>query len=274
MNEKIPVNRLAQDVASQVGCDSSEAQQFIKDLFAYVEAEVSAGNDVTIPGLGRFSKSTLPSEPIAFEPDAEYAAELNADFEMFSPTELNEGVTEEALDAVCSSDTEESAETNVEETPSAPEEAPQTQTESEPEVSESIEPEKEDDENQPVKEEESIDEPAPVSVITELTEVETVTTEVEVAPASDASESIEVTAEAEPESQPQNEEIPPEPAPAVSQITAIPEQDEEYVIVRTRKSRFWTGFIIGLILGFALGVIAFVAYLVNISVITPEKLFN
>lgn len=289
MNEKIPVNRLAQEIAAAVGSSPSEVQQFIKDLFAYVEAEVSAGNDVSVPGLGRFSKSAVNGEPIAYEPDAEYAATLNADFEMFSPVELNDGVTEVAMEMAVTEDAVKEAEPDTElHRQSVAENEPEHETElqhntgpetvftapaatseddaevePDAEYSEDIvnEPEETDDS------EESEDEANHAAATDKSEKVSDVKEEV----------AVDIVTDAHVETIAEEEEViteQPETPAAEPLMAAIPEQEEEYVIVHGRKSRFWLGFIIGLVLGFAIGVIAFVAYLVNISVITPEKLFN
>lgn len=47
----------------------------------------------------------------------------------------------------------------------------------------------------------------------------------------------------------------------------------EYVVVRKSKSRFWLGLILGLLLGFATGVISFLAYIVKILDIQVENVF-
>lgn len=289
MNEKIPVNRLAQEIAAAVGSSPSEVQQFIKDLFAYVEAEVSAGNDVSVPGLGRFSKSAVNGEPIAYEPDAEYAATLNADFEMFSPVELNDGVTEEAMEMAVTEEAVKEAEPDTE-----LHQQPVAENEAEPETGlqhnkgqetvftapaatsedddAKVGPDAEDSEDI-VNEHEDADDSAESE------------DEANHAAATDKSEkvsdvkdelAVDIVTDAHVETIAEEEVITEQPeTPAAEPLmAAIPEQEEEYVIVHGRKSRFWVGFIIGLVLGFAIGVIAFVAYLVNISVITPEKLFN
>lgn len=293
MNEKIPVNRLAQEIAAAVGSSPSEVQQFIKDLFAYVEAEVSAGNDVSVPGLGRFSKSAVNGEPIAYEPDAEYAATLNADFEMFSPVELNDGVTEEAMEMAVTEEAVKEAEpdTELHRQPVAenePEPEPETETELQHNTGQEtiftapaatseddaeVEPDAEDCEdivNEPEDtddSEESEDEANHVAATDKSEKVSDVKDEL----------AVDIVTDAHVETIAEEEEViteQPETPAAEPLMAAIPEQEEEYVIVHGRKSRFWVGFIIGLVLGFAIGVIAFVAYLVNISVITPEKLFN
>lgn len=287
MNEKIPVNRLAQEIAAAVGSSPSEVQQFIKDLFAYVEAEVSAGNDVSVPGLGRFSKSAVNGEPIAYESDAEYAATLNADFEMFSPVELNDGVTEEAMEMAVTEEAVKEAEpdTELHRQPVA-ENEPEPETELQhntgPETiftaatsedDAKVEPDAEDSEdivNEPEEtddSEESEDEANHAAATDKSEKVSDVKEEV----------AVDIVTDAHVETIAEEEEViteQPETPAAEPLMAAIPEQEEEYVIVHGRKSRFWVGFIIGLVLGFAIGVIAFVAYLVNISVITPEKLFN
>lgn len=290
MNEKIPVNRLAQEIAAAVGSSPSEVQQFIKDLFAYVEAEVSAGNDVSVPGLGRFSKSAVNGEPIAYEPDAEYAATLNADFEMFSPVELNDGVTEEAMEmavmeeavkesepdtelrlqSVAENEAEPATELQHNTAPEAVFTAPDATSEDDDakvgpdaEDSEDIVNEHEDANDS----EESEDEANHAAATDKSEKVSDVKDEL----------AVDIVTAAHVETIAEEEEViteQPETPAAEPLMAAIPEQEEEYVIVHGRKSRFWVGFIIGLVLGFAIGVIAFVAYLVNISVITPEKLFN
>lgn len=293
MNEKIPVNRLAQEIAAAVGFSPSEVQQFIKDLFAYVEAEVSAGNDVSVPGLGRFSKSAVNGEPIAYEPDAEYAATLNADFEMFSPVELNDGVTEEAMEMAVTEEAVKEAEPDTE-----LHQQPVAENEAEPETGlqhntgqetvftapaatsedddAKVGPDAEDSEDIVNEHEdaddsaESEDEANHAAATDKSEKVSDVKDELAVDIVTDAH--VETIAEEEEEEEVITEQ--PETPAAEPLMAAIPEQEEEYVIVHGRKSRFWVGFIIGLVLGFAIGVIAFVAYLVNISVITPEKLFN
>lgn len=290
MNEKIPVNRLAQEIAAAVGSSPSEVQQFIKDLFAYVEAEVSAGNDVSVPGLGRFSKSAVNGEPIAYEPDAEYAATLNADFEMFSPVELNDGVTEEAMEMAVTEEAvkESEPDTELHRQPVAENEAePETELQyntgqetvftapaaTSEDDDAKVGPDAEDSEDI-VKEpedandsEESEDEANHAAATDKSEKVSDVKDEL----------AVDIVTDAHVETIAEEEEViteQPETPAAEPLMAAIPEQEEEYVIVHGRKSRFWVGFIIGLVLGFAIGVIAFVAYLVNISVITPEKLFN
>lgn len=288
MNEKIPVNRLAQEIAAVVGSSPSEVQQFIKDLFAYVEAEVSAGNDVSVPGLGRFSKSAVNGEPIAYEPDAEYAATLNADFEMFSPVELNDGVTEEAMEMAVTEEAVKEAEpdTELHRQPVAENEAePETELQhnTEPAVFTAPAATPEDDAKVELDAEDSED---IVNEPEDTDDSEESEVEANHAAATDISEkvsdvkdelAVDIVTDAHVETIAEEEEViteQPETPAAEPLMAAIPEQEEEYVIVHGRKSRFWVGFIIGLVLGFAIGVIAFVAYLVNISVITPEKLFN
>lgn len=295
MNEKIPVNRLAQEIAAAVGSSPSEVQQFIKDLFAYVEAEVSAGNDVSVPGLGRFSKSAVNGEPIAYKPDAEYAATLNADFEMFSPVELNDGVTEEAMEMAVTEKAVKESEPDIElhrQSVAENEAEPETETETETGLQHNTAPEamftapaatsEDDDAKVGPDAEDSEDIVNEHEDADDSAESED---EANHAAATDKSEkvsdvkdelAVDIVTDAHVETIAEEEVITEQPeTPAAKPLmAAIPEQEEEYVIVHGRKSRFWVGFIIGLVLGFAIGVIAFVAYLVNISVITPEKLFN
>lgn len=280
MNNKIPLSKIAELTAKDAGVGQNESLQFVKDLFAVIEEDVSLGNEVTVPGLGKFSKSAVPGEPIAFEPDEDFAAEINEDFALFEPTEINDEVSDEALDAVSDTDIEETATERTEEVAEVSEiKAPETIEETSPAVDEEPpalpETEIESEPVQPVELQ-----PEPVFAESVSVEEKVANPVCESAPEACASAPVH-TEKLEESSKPE----PPAESPAVTETVietaaesepeeavAIPEDEEEYVIVRHRKSRFWVGFILGLLIGFAIGVIAFLAYLVNYLNIPVENI--
>lgn len=295
MSTKIPISRLGSLIAEKTGCDSSDAVQFIKDLFIIVEDRVSKGEEITISGLGTFSKSTVAGEPIAYCPDKEFAAELNEDFSSFSPVALPPELPDEELSAI-----------GTEPEPAAPtaEEHPETSgTVTGPDTAAPIEalptpeptPEISSPEVSP-----SADEPTSGSHPAETAEVTSVAEETDAAearendPAGPANGSEPTIKEEKPEIQStcdKSDVIPSAPtvdlsASAVeetveepaekenreSDTACIPEAVEEYVIVQKKKNYFWLGMLLGLLLGFALGLMALFAYLVQNMKISLEDL--
>lgn len=278
MNTKIPLSKLAEALAEATSSDTAASTQFVKDLFAIIEEEVSLGKTVYIPELGSFSKSSEPSDPIAFSPDESFAAQLNEEFAMFSPVELNDGVTEQVLDEI-----EETSETEAAEPAEAVEEV--KPTEENEKIKEVIEETVEVKPEPAVTEEESSTE-VKVEVETEIkeqAEAEPVAKELEPSEPETTEETTDEKANEESKEESAKEtpaessekstiivaEVAAEEQPSLGEI---PEQDEEYVVVRRSKSRFGLGLVLGLILGFVLGVIAFIAYLVHFLKIPVENI--
>lgn len=284
MNSRIPLNRIAELTAISTNYDNAVCLQFIKDLFSIVEEEVSRGNEVEIPGLGIFAKSGEIDEPISFIPDEDFAGRLNEAFSMFSPVELHDGVTEKELsEADIPENTESVIEpeltviTESSESPSGSLECQdatdaQAESQSEPEidhereakVTESVESADMPDSQEITEpEDEQIPEDASSGVaLTETTGEEILeTVSLEELGSEIATEEIElpdVTVDLKPEPTSDDE---------------IPEEEMEYVVVRKSKSRFWLGLILGLLLGFAAGVISFLAYIVKMLDIQVENVF-
>lgn len=261
MNAKIPVSKLAELTATASGTTSAQALQFIKDLFAIIEDELSAGESVNIKGLGTFTKSGLPGQPIAYTPDPDFAQELNEEFSVFSPVELHDEVTTEMLASV-----ETPEETDSPQPESQPEEEI-PDTELPPELPAELIEKHPITENQIESEIPAVDEAKSETIQPETT----VDIKVESEPT--AKENI-IVEKLEPAPEPLATEIPDNANQAdVSSTSAInekpapakfiPEDEEEYVVVRRQKSRFGLGFVLGLLLGFALGIIAFLAYLIS-----------
>ncbi len=284
MNSRIPLNRIAELTAISTDSDNAVCLQFIKDLFSIVEEEVSRGNEVEIPGLGIFAKSGEIDEPISFIPDEDFAGRINEAFAMFSPVELHDGVTEKELsEADIPEDTESVIEpelTEIAESSESPsgslecrdttdgpaESQSETVTEYECEVkvTESVESADMPDSQEITEpEDEKIPEDASSGVaLPETTREETSeTVSLEESGSEIATEEIEL-----PDA---IVELKPEP----TSNDEIPEEEMEYVVVRKSKSRFWLGLILGLLLGFATGVISFLAYIVKILDIQVENVF-
>lgn len=284
MNSRIPLNRIAELTAISTDSDNAVCLQFIKDLFSIVEEEVSCGNEVEIPGLGIFAKSGEIDEPISFIPDEDFAGRLNEAFSMFSPVELHDGVTEKELsEADIPENTESVIEpeltviTESSESPSGSLECrdttdAQAESQSEPEI----------DHEREVKVTESV-ESADMPDSQEITEPEDeqipeeASSEVAL-PETTGEENSETVSLEELDSVIATDEIELPDAivdlkPESTSNDEIPEEEMEYVVVRKSKSRFWLGLILGLLLGFAAGVISFLAYIVKMLDIQVENVF-
>lgn len=283
MNSRIPLNRIAELTAISTDSENAVCLQFIKDLFSIVEEEVSRGNEVEIPGLGIFAKSGEIDEPISFIPDEDFAGRINEAFAMFSPVELHDGITEKELsEADIPEDTKSVIEpelTEVTESVESPSgfiecrdtEGPaesQSETvtihECSVEVAESVEStDMTNIQEMTEPEVEQISEDASSGVLLPETTGEEIseTVSLEELGSEIATEEIEIPdiiVDLKPESASEDE---------------IPEEEMEYVVVRKSKSRFWLGLILGLLLGFAAGVISFLAYIVKILDIQVENVF-
>lgn len=305
MNSKIPLNQLAQRIASASATSDDEALKFIKDLFAIIEKEVADGEKVVIEGLGSFAKSHSLTEPITFTPDVEFAEELNEAFALFSPTELNPEVSEDALSSISvempeagSYIEENNAESSTDEIPGS---TAEVETANRPAV-ENI-----SDLNAETKEAQSDAEPTatlpergengnesepapPQDTLLDESE-DALTSEPETITETVVDASLQIALEEEPgepdvpviDSSDSSDEtevsVPPvlnsEPEEATSPIaisnSAMKENDEGTVIIKRHGSHFWTGIIIGFILGFAVGVVAFLAYIVAYLKIPVES---
>lgn len=283
MNSRIPLNRIAELTAISTNSDNAVCLQFIKDLFSIVEEEVSRGNEVAIPGLGIFAKSGEIDEPISFIPDEDFAGRINEAFAMFAPVELHDGVTEKELsEADIHEETESIIEpelTEVTESVESPSvflecrdtEGPdESQSETATihecgvEVAESVESTDLPD-SQEITEPEDEQIPEDPSSGVDL-------------PETSGEEILETVSLEELDSEIAAEEIELPDAivdlkPEPTSNDEIPEEEMEYVVVRKSKSRFWLGLILGLLLGFAAGVISFLAYIVKILDIQVENVF-
>lgn len=250
MNSKIPVKQFAEKIAAESGVSQEVAQQFVKLYFDEVVARLKMGETIDISGLGKFSLTHNMQEPVVFTPDADAAAVVNAPFEMFEPTELPSGVSEQDLVA-------EPVEAETE-----------LLAEADPNITDTTNWTNESNESNelPEPDEEPEHEPAPepeVEVVQEIVTEPKTEPEPELEPEPEPETETETEPELEPE---------PEPEAAVEENEYIPEDEEEYVqiVPRNKGLSFGMGFLVGLLTGLIIGAVAlfvYAMYYVNTSVV-------
>lgn len=233
MNSKIPVKQFAEKIAAESGVSQEVAQQFVKLYFDEVVARLKVGETIDISGLGKFSLTHNMQEPVVFTPDADAAAVVNAPFEMFEPTELPSGVSEQDLAAEPVE-----AETGL-------------LAEAEPNITDTTNWTNESNE---LPEPDEEPEPEP-----EIEVVQEIVAEPEIEP--------EPVSESEPETEPE-----PEHEATAEEYEYIPEDEEEYVqiVSRNKGLSFGMGFLVGLLSGLIIGAVAlfvYAMYYVNTSVV-------
>ena len=242
MNSKIPVKQFAEKIAAESGVSQDVAQQFVKLYFDEVVARLKVGETIDISGLGKFSLTHNMQEPVVFTPDADAAAVVNAPFEMFEPTELPSGVSEQDLVAEpVEAETEllAEAEPNITDTTNWSNESNEPNELPEPDEEPEHEPEVE-------VEQEIVAEPEPEPEL-----------------------KVEQEIVAEPETEPEPE---PEHEATAEEDEYIPEDEEEYVqiVPRNKGLSFGMGFLVGLLTGLIIGAVAlfvYAMYYVNTSVV-------
>ena len=265
MNEKIPLKRFAEKVASAAGITPEEAESDIKRLFALVAEELRTGQPVKIKGLGEFRLTSNPDDPVMFAPEAEWADEINAPFAMFEPVEVNPSVSTEELEAMetpePSAATEAEAEVAVAVAPeivTAAEEIPMAPTET---------PEQEVKPEEPAKEENDEEGELPTSAGADPIAPEPpapVATPVPV-----AEPQAPIASQPAPSTPSAAQTQTPKSAPAVV-LSPWPEEEEEedentaaaQTVSASTKSGFGRGFLVGLIIGLAIGALALCAYVI------------
>lgn len=251
MNEKIPLRTLADRVAETTGRSSSDMETLIKRLFELIAEGLHEGRKVEVKGLGTFSLSDNPADPVEFCPAAAWAERVNAPFAMFEPEELAEEATESDFDDI-RPETPAAVQAREEDTllhadamTDAPEEEPQPQAAAETDI---------------VAEE--------VVAACDLTPVMH-----EAAPAADAvneeKEQItaepDIIAETEAESTPISVEATETAEPAEIEDDHIEDNHEEPIMSASddapaADNGFGKGFIVGLIVGLAIGALALCCY--------------
>ena len=96
MNNIVTLSQLITRLAKITETDTNTARRFLRSFFASIEDCLLNNEDVTIKGIGTFRRSTDPNfgneSGIAFIPDKELAAEINAPFAAFEPEILAQGI--------------------------------------------------------------------------------------------------------------------------------------------------------------------------------------
>lgn len=248
MNEKIPLRALADRVAETTGRSSSDMETLIKRLFELIAEGLHEGRRVEVKGLGTFSLSDNPADPVEFCPAAAWAERVNAPFAMFEPEELAEEATESDFDDI-RPETPAAVQAREEDTPlhadamtdDSPEVEPQPQAAAETDI---------------VAEE--------VVAACDLTPVMH-----EEAPAADAvneeTAGPDIIDETEAESAPISVEATETAEPAEIEDDHIEDNHEEPMTSASdaapaADNGFGKGFIVGLIVGLAIGVLALCCY--------------
>lgn len=95
MRQTVAISAFAGMLARQSGYTSDFCERFVVEMFKTVADSLKESNDITVKGLGKFSINE--SGDVVFEPDASFAAEVNAPFDCFEPEPLDDDVTDEML---------------------------------------------------------------------------------------------------------------------------------------------------------------------------------
>lgn len=247
MNNKISVRQFAEKLASECGISTEDAQQYVKLYFDKVIECLRSGENVELPGLGKFSLTRQTDCPVVFEPNPDAAAEINSPFEMFEPTELAEGISETDLTESFIQDAEPS-------TTSVSSSADTGDVAEEPEISTPIHDEESTDAEELYEPEPTVEpivetEPEPEQITEEEHDECSVMTESTV-----AVESPELTEPAE---------IKAEETEDDKYSAYIPEDEEEYVQhtqSNKKGSSFGLGFLIGILTGLIIGAVVLYVY--------------
>lgn len=247
MNRKIPLRVLAESVAEATGMSMDASQQFIKDAFSLIGDELKNGETVDFPGLGVFSVSQNHDCPVSFKAAPQIADDLNAPFAMFEPMVMGENVSEEELNAITVDDNSTAPAISVDaesltSVPEISEESLECDIESNADGGGTrsdvvgIEMDVEPEEMAIAIEEELPTENMLDAVADENNEESRV-----------SEDSFQL------DENVQNTE-------SSHYIHYIEEDDEEYVTeTEPQSSRFWIGFIVGLLAGLLIGAIGFIA---------------
>lgn len=110
MNDTITLPRLAELMANLLPDESYETERFIKSFFSHLEDSLVVSAQVTIDGLGTFTRTSDPENPVTFRPDHALAEALNQPFEMFEPIAVGDAdIRSAAADTIEEPETEVSA---------------------------------------------------------------------------------------------------------------------------------------------------------------------
>lgn len=135
----LTLNDLSKTLVELTGCQPTEADDFLRELFALAAEILEAEGSVEVPHLGRF---VIMDGTIHFRPDADLATEVNTPFADFQPMEVPDTFS---LQTPSEPEPAEAPEPEPEPEPAPepepePEAAPEPAPEPEPEPSDNSEP--------------------------------------------------------------------------------------------------------------------------------------
>lgn len=303
MNNKIPLRVLAQQMAQASGLSENECQEFVKILFQNVSDELYRGNEIVVDGVGTFSIDASNIEPVRFEVDSELASELNAPFSFFQPVTLTDSLDQGDIEKLHDIDAESESTRDKSETIDV-DDTNKIETDSgivdtimiENTLNEAKEQHNEVEDSSNVNSNEDVAVESPTDFIDSQIEPEnSMDNEVILPPeipdipslpqindSSDlynSSEPTECKSSSDTEhydntrqqfiGESTREIVQQETGTAfsVTEQIYIPEEEEEHVEYHThrRGSRFWIGFIVGLLTGLILAAVAYAIYVVRFS---------
>ena len=276
MNKKIPLRSLAENISDRTGVDIDQSQAYIKALFGLISEQLLQAQSVSIRGLGEFSISHNPEEPIRFIVDSALSDELNAPFAMFNSVEIPAGIDKNTLSKLLNNDSEKvetdstvtdgiiisnDIEYNYIGLGSSEQDEQIKDKKNEPKIILLKDLAVTNTEQE--QSEEPVVEPDCNCSYDNLQPIEPVDTPIK------ESENIE----SKDDSKTTVEEIYIEPAIEVDS-SIIPEDEEEfyYEVSKSKSSKFGLGFLLGLISGLIIGALCFVGYILY-YVETGAKLF-
>lgn len=91
MNNTVTLSQLIGRLSQTSRVDTATARRFLRAFFDTLTEELSAGDSVTVKGLGTFATTDDPAtghRTVQFAPDAALAGDLNKPFAMFTAVEL------------------------------------------------------------------------------------------------------------------------------------------------------------------------------------------
>lgn len=231
MNGKITLRQLADRLPADIfGKDADARVAIVSEIFALAGDTLASGEEISLPGIGLFSLTGDPSDPVAFTPDRSLAETVNAPFASFKAVELAPEVTDSMLDR-----------------------AGET-ADAEPDPAGDIDPE-------PLEEPSEGEGMAVAEPVVEVAPVE--------APAPEPQPRPEPQPAAEPEVAPVTD-TPAAPSnllilDPVEDLSTPDDDSEAEVDTAAQSSRFGVGFFCGLLTGLVIGAILFLVYVMVTS---------
>lgn len=250
MNNKISLKNFAEVLSKELNISEEESEVFIKQLFETISAELKAGNEVYLDGIGTFSLTNEGSEPVEFTADKEFADAVNSQFAIFAPMQLDDDASDKELYTIVEPDNTDDRDSElietdiIEQTPTVvirKNEAPVLMPATDPIPMQSTEV-------VPfVESSQVIVPPVPLR-------------DVQSAPEQPTNSSVH--------------QVPVVPPPPTNETQSLNESETENNMedyATQPRSKFGLGFFVGLIIGLAIGILALCAYILYFVNSTPGE---